>query len=239
MSAPVFGVTDVLALSTGWEPQSSSAASAPTHAEATGGDGDVVAETTHRIKETGTANYIYTGAETDVVAAVLAAGALPGQLVDSDTLLITSVAVDYAPCAAGQRPMFTFTFQDGPTAAPTTPFWYTSDLGAGLPTYVAANVVVPSFLSASADSAEIQTSSWSLACNFGEDMDKDGEYLAGQSYKGQETLNMQYVGGGVTFTSTGWQQTGLPAANTGANASNTGYGTSSYTFVRAVTRSTS
>ena len=236
MSAPVFGAIDVLGLGASWEPQNASPSNAPTHAEATGPDGDVVAETSHRDKETGTAAYIYIGLETDFVAALVAAAALPGQLVDSDTLLITQVAIDYAPCAAGQRPMVTFTYQDGPTAAPATPFWYTTDVT--LPTYVAANVIVPGFLTPVAGDAEIQTSGWQIACQFGEDLDGDGEYLAGQSYKGQETINMQFVGTPTSFTSTGWIQTGAPGSNTGEAVSNTGYGTSSYSFVRAVTRST-
>jgi len=237
MTAPVFGAADKLALGENWEAQGGSPNNAPTHAEATGPDGDVVAEVGHRNKETGTIGYKYVGAETDFVAALLAAGALPGQLVDSDTLLITQVAIDYAPCAAGERPLVTFTYQDGPTAAPATPFWYTTDLT--LPTYVAANVIVPSFLTPVAGDAEIQTSSWQLACQFGEDLDADGEYLAGQSHKGQETVNMQFVGTPTSFTSTGWIPQGAPGSNTGEVDSNTGYGTAPYVFVRKVTRSTS
>ena len=236
MSAPAFGVTDILSLGADWEPQSSSPTNAATHAEATGSDGDVVAETTHRNKETGTVSYIYIGAETDVITAVVAANALPGQLVNS-AYFITGLGVDYSPCASGQRPMITFTYQDGPTAAPATPFWYTSDLT--LPTYVAANVDVPTILSVTAGDAEVQTCQWEVNCQYGEDLDKDGEFLAGQAYKGQEQLTLQFVGTPTSITSTGWQQTGGPGANGGETKSNTGYGTSSYTFVRAVTRATS
>jgi len=234
MSAPVFGALDVLGLGSDWEPQGSTPSNAPTHAEATGSDGDVIAEKAHRNMETGTAQYIYIGAETGFIAAL--ASAWPGKLVDTDTLQITTVAIDYAPCAAGQRPMVTFTYRDGPTDDPPTPFWYATDLT--LPTYVAANVDVPTILTVTAGDAEVQTASWQLDCQVGEDLDKDGEYLASQAYKGQEQISLQFVGTPTSITSTGWIQTAGPGVNTGETKVNTGYGTAPYTFVRKVTRST-
>lgn len=236
MAAPVFGVTDVLGLGADWEPQSNSPTLNTTRATAAGGNGDIVAENGHNDIESGTASYIYVGAETGFIAALLAAAALPGQLADSDTLLITGVAIDYSPCAAGKRPLVTFTYRDGPTAAPATPYWYTSDLT--LPTYVAANLAVPTLLTVTAGDAECQNCQWSLQAQFGEDLDKDGDYLAGACYGGEESVNLTFVGLPTSITSTGWIQTAGPGTNTGANASNTGYGTNAYTFIRKVTRAT-
>lgn len=235
MAAPEFGVSDVLGLGADWEPQGNSPAANTTRATASGSNGDIVAEKGHNSVESGTASYIYIGTETEMIAALVAALALPGQLADSDTLLITGVSVDYTPCAAGKRPVVTFTYRDGPTAAPTTPYWYTSALT--LPTYVAANIAVPTLLTVTAGDAECQICQWSLQAQFGEDLDKDGEYLAGDCYGGEETLNLTFVGLPTSITSTGWIQTAGPGTNTGANASNTGYGTNAYTFVRKVTRS--
>lgn len=236
MAAPVFGATDVLGLGSDWEPQGNSPTSASTRATAAGANGDVVAEKIHNLTENGTATYIYIGAETDFITALVAANALPGQLADTDTLIITGVSVDYSPCASGQRPIATFTYRDGPTAAPATPFWYTSALT--LPTYVAANLVVPTLLTVTGGDAECQNCNWSLMCQFGESLDKDGDFLAGDCYGGEETVNLTFVGLPTSITSTGWLQTSGPGVNTGANATNTGYGTNAYTFVRKVTRST-
>lgn len=236
MAAPVFGVTDVLALGADWEPQSNSPADNSTRATASGDDGDIVAETTHNTVESGTASYIYIGLETNFPAAFAADSCDVGDLVDTNTLQITGIAVDYSPCAEGKRPVCTFTYRDGPTSAPATPFVYSTDLTSTLPTYTAANVVVPSILASTPGDAEIQTTDWSMTAQFGEDLDKDGDYLASQLYQGEETINMQWVGTPTSITSTGWQQTAGPGSNTGEEASNTAYGTASYTFVRGVTR---
>ena len=234
MAAPVFGTTDVLALGADWEPQGNSPTSASTRATATGPDGDQVASTTHNEVESGTATYIYIGAETNFPAALAAASADVGDVVDTATLIITGVSVDYSPCASGQRPVATFTYRDGPTAASAT---YVSALGAALPTYVASTPTVPTILSVTGGDAEVQSSSWSLQAQFGEDLDKDGEFLAGETYNGEETINLQFVGLPTSITSTGYDQTSGPGSNTGGTASNTAYTTNSYTFVKGITRS--
>jgi len=71
MSVPSFGITDVLNLGTGWEPQSNSPSSSQTRATAVGDDGDIVAEVGHHAVENGTATYIYTGESTDFLAPLL------------------------------------------------------------------------------------------------------------------------------------------------------------------------
>jgi hypothetical protein len=232
MAAPVFGVLDALGLGADWEPQSCSPTLAGTRATASGNDGDIVASTVHNNVESGTASYIYIGAETDFATALAADACDVGDIVDTASLLITGWSIDYSPCAAGKRPVITFTYRDGPTAASAT--YVTTET---LPTYVAASVAVPPILTVTEGDAEIQTSSIALVAQFGEDTDKDGEYLAGATYGAELTISHQWVGLPTSITSTGYDQTSGPGTNTGAEASGTAYGTNSYTFVKGVTRS--
>jgi len=239
MSAPAFGVTDVLALGADWEIQSNSPASSGSRVTAAGPDGDVVAENTHNVVEAGTATYIYTqttAPATDFPAAFAANSCDIGDLVDSNTLQIVGISVDYSPCASGKRPLVTFSYRDGPTAAPATPYVYVSALSTALPTYAAANVVVPEILVATLGSAEIQNSQWSMSAQFGEDLDKDGDYLASAIYGAEETVNQTFVGTPTSIASSGWQATTAPGSNTGEATSNTGYGQSVYGWARGVTR---
>ena len=223
MSAPVFGGIDVLNL--GYEVQSSSPGTAPTRATATGSDGDQIASNTHYDKITGTITYI--------IDVATFAGPWPGQIANTDYIIL-GVAIDYSPCAAGKRPLVTFTYQNG--SAATTPFSYQSVLT--LPLYggvTPANVDVPELLTVTGGSSEIQTANWGLTCQIGEDLDKDGELLALQCYNGEETVSMQFVGTPTSITAVGWDLVATPAP--GENTTNTGYGTSSYNYVRGVTRS--
>ena len=236
MAAPAFGAIDILVLGGDWEPQGGSPSLAYTRATASGSDGDIIAEVNHNAIESGTVSYIYTGAETGFAAALLAATAQPGRLKDTNTLFITSTAIDYSPCAEGKRPIVTFTFRDGPTAAPATPYWYASALS--LPTYVAANIDVPTLATVTEGGAEVQTTDWSIACQLGEDLDKTGDFLNGDAYQGEETVNFTYTGLPSSVAMAGWIQTAGPGSNAGGVVANTGYDTYSYTFVRAVTRST-
>jgi len=232
MGASTFGVTDVLALGSDWEPQAINPASAATLAEEPGPDGDVVAETAYNEIESGDAEYIYIGAETGFAAALAADSCDVGDVVATGTLLITKVAIDYSPCAQGKRPKVKFSFRQGPTAAGPT---YVTDLT--LPTYVAATPTVPAILTATAGDAELQTSNWELAMQFGEDLDKDGAFLAGNGYGGRETVNHGWLGDPTSITYTGWQRTTGPSILAGQAKSNTGYGKTAYTFTRGVTRS--
>ena len=234
MTAPAHGAVDVLDLGADWEPQGSDGSKSSSLIEAGSSNGDSSAEKVITPTENGTARYIYIGAETGFIAALLAATALPGQLVDTDSLLILRVAIDYAPCAAGERPMVTFTFRDGPTAAPATPFWYTSDLT--LPTYVAANLLVPTLLTVTAGDAECTNCQWDLGCEFGQSNNKDGAFLAGQAYKGRENIALTFKGVPTSITSTGWQELAAVAANI-ANTSGTDYPDHPYSFTRKVARS--
>ena len=234
MSAPVFGVTDVLALGVDWEPQTDSPASAGTRATAVGPTGDQVASNVHNRIESGTTSYIYVGAETAFVAA-FAAVASPcnvGNLVATDTLIITAIAIDYSPCASGKRPMVTFTWRDGPTT--DDGLTYPTDIA--LPTYAATTVEIPELLTMTPGDAEIQTTTWGMVMQYGEDLDKVGDYLTGQGFGGEETIGMTFVGTPTDITSTGWDETTAPGDSTGESASNTGYGTAPYSFVRGVTQ---
>jgi hypothetical protein len=235
MSAPAYGATDILGLGADWEPQGSEGSESRSPLRAGSSNGDFSAETAITPTQTGTARYIYIGAETGMIAALAAANALPGQIVATNTLTILSVAIDYSPCAAGERPLVTFSFRDGPTAAPATPFWYTSALT--LPTYTAANVLVPTLLTVTAGSAECVSAQWSLACQMGQTNDKDGDFLAGQCYGGLETVNLSFVGVPTSITSTGWVVTQNVASGI-SNTSNADYPPTAYKFERKVARST-
>jgi len=154
--------------------------------------------------------------------------------VASDTLIITGIGIDYAPCAEGKRPLVTFTFRDGPTAAGAT---YVSALGAALPTYTASTPVVPGLLTMTLGDAEVQTSSFDLTAQFGEDLDKVGDFLVGNAYGAEETLNINTVGIPTSITSTGYDQTNGPGATVGGDQSNTDYNKAAFTFVKKITRS--
>jgi len=240
MAAPTFGATDVLALGADWEPIDSTGSLSRTNATAEGGNGDDVAETAHNPIEGGTARYHYIGAATDFVLAVTGAltvaSARPGQLVATATLIVLGVAIDYSPCAKGELPIITFTVQDGPTAAPATPFWYTTTLT--LPTYAAANIIVPqALLTATLGSAEIINAQWDLTMSHGRSLDKDGAYLAGQGFSGRENLTLTIKGIPTSITSTGWSGTAAPSTKL-PTKSNQGYSDQVYTFTRLVARST-
>jgi hypothetical protein len=236
MAAPAFGATDVAGLGADWEPIDSTGNLAKTNATAEGGNGDDIAETAHNAIESGTARYHYIGAETGFIAALLAASALPGMLVATDTLIVLGAAVDYSPCAKGERPILSLTLQDGPTAAPATPFWYTSALT--LPTYVSANIIVPqAILAGTAAGAEMINAQWSLEIQHGRSLNKNGEYLAGQGYGGRETLTLTSKGIWTSITSTGWSQTAGPSTKL-LTKSNQGYVDVTYTFTRKVAQVT-
>jgi hypothetical protein len=154
--------------------------------------------------------------------------------VASNTLTITGYTIDYSPCAGGKRPTIAFAFRDGPTAAKAT---YVTSLSAALPTYVATTPVVPDLLVVTGEDAETTNAQYGLAAQFGEDLDKDGEYLAGETYGGEESISMTFVGNPTSIASTGWSQTGGPGSTVGGDLSNTAYDTNTYTYVTGVTRS--
>jgi hypothetical protein len=233
MTAPAFGATDVLGLGSNWEAQNSSLSSAGSRVTASGDDGDIVASKVHNVIESGTATYIYIGEETNFPAAFAADSCDVGDVVATATMLITGISIDYSPCASGKRPLVTFTVRSGPTSAGAT---YVSALGAALPTYVVATPIVPSILTITAGDAEVQSSSFELTAQFGEDLDKDGEFLAGNAYGGEETITLSIVGVPTSITSTGYDQTGGPGATLGGEKSNTDYDKSTYTYVKKITR---
>jgi len=228
MAAPVYGAADNLTLGADWEPQGSDGALAQTRATQAGSTGDIIAETTHNPINSGSTRFIYKGAEAAFVAAIEAAAAWPGMVLNS--LIITGVAVDYSPCAQGKRPVVTFQHRDGPTESARA---YKTTLV--LPTYVGGSVKVPDILTVTLGSAETINSQWGIGVQFGEDLDKDGAFLAGEAYQGEETLALTYAGTPTSITSSGWQKT-AGISSTCPIRLNGGYGAGgAETFVRAVT----
>jgi hypothetical protein len=68
-------------------------------------------------------------------------------------------------------------------------------------------------------------------------MDKDGLYLAGKAFKGQEVIAHTWRGVPTSITSTDWIKT-AGAAPLIPNRSNSGYADQQYSFARKVTRVT-
>ena len=233
MSAPVFAAVDSAALGAGWEVQDVQGSIAPTHVEESGANGDTIAETSHNPMDTGTVKAIYTGAETNFVTAF--ASLWPGKLIATNTILVMSLGIDFAPCASGKRPMVTISGRGNPPAAPTAPYWYATALT--LPTYVAAALIVPTILTVTAGDAECQSASWELSMQVGDDLGRTGGWLAGAGYEGQETITLQTVGKFTSVTSSGWIQNAGPSALL-PNSTNAGYNKETYTFIRKVSRVT-
>jgi hypothetical protein len=235
MTAPAFGAVDLLTLGADWEPIGVTGALAQQRAMTSGGNGDIIAEVKYNSQQTGQAQYHYIGTEAAFAAAFTAAACWPGKLF-ADTLFVLSLGIDYDPCARGELPIVSIGLTDGPVADCATPFWYTTALV--LPTYAeAAALTVPPILTATAGSAECQSAKWSLSCRAGRSLNKDGEYLSGQGFEGEEKIDLTWVGQPTSITSTGWVNT-AGAAGLIAPSSNTGYPTTPYSFVRKVARVT-
>jgi hypothetical protein len=204
-----------------------------TRATATGDDGDTVASTTHNPIETATIVAVYKGAETGFIAAF--ANFWPGKLLLTNPVLSTGLAIDYSPCMSGERPKVTFNVRTPVITLATVPYWYKTDLV--LPTYVAAGLIVPPLLAATAGDAKIQSCQWALGFQPGEDLDHAGAFLAGACYNGEESIQHSWVGIPTSITDTGWDKTAYHPAVV-PNASNVGYNVNAYSFVRKVARAT-
>lgn len=234
---PVFGITGLLAtdIGTDWEPQSDDATKSQQHAEAVGSDGDVVVEDDFDAHFTGTSEFIYKGSATDYGSATTGAldanDALPGKYQSTAQVTILSVEIDYGPCAQGERERVRFTWSKGLTADSAV---YKPTLTTALATKQ-ENAGVPELLSNANTDSKITAATYSLSCQEGRVLDKSGAYLAGSTYKGQETLNLSYIGR-PSLTTTGWIVTGDQSPTGAGAASNTGYDTYNVTAAKKVTR---
>jgi hypothetical protein len=222
--ALTFGQTDVLALGAGWVPQSDSGAQSATRVTATNGKGTIIAENTHGAVSTRTAVYIYDGAETDIADAIDAAGANPGQAVNS--LLILSVSVGYADCKSGKLPKVSFEYTNQRTTDSRI-----FKPSVTLPSYAAGNPEVPTILTATLGDALMDDCTYRISCQIDPDMDKDGDVLGGETFGGEEALDLASTGVISSITSTGWQQTSIGAPSA---LGNTAYPKAAYSFVKGV-----
>jgi len=226
MAAGVFGATDVFALGTDWEPQSSSITTALEHASASGADGDIVAETTYGTNKQVSCPYVYVGALANLAlaldAAYAAAGAHVGQF--TGTYIITQIEVDLSPMAEGKKPMVTFTGVNG--FAASSNIYKASALVLFSPA-----CAIPDIIANSDSDSELTSETYTISAQFGTDATKLGEIIRGCTFGGVETLALGYFGI-PTLATTGWQVTNEPAAEETA----TGYSTSSYAMTRGVTR---
>lgn len=230
---PVFGAAGVLATDLGadWEAQTQDKSTALAHSEAVGNNGDVVAETGYDSHATGSETYIYIGDATDygtaTTGALDAAGALPGKYQSTAAVTITAVEIDYSPCAQGKRETVTFTYSAGLTADSAV---YKPSLTTTLATKQESTGVPTLFANANTPS-KAQSTTYRIECQEGRDLDKDGAYLAGATYKGQETVNTTYIGS-PSLTTTGW----IVTSTGGGAKSNTGYDTYPVSAVKRIAR---
>ena len=223
MSATTFGASDVLTLGADWEPQNKNESTAHERAEATGANGDRIASTTHAPLKSGTCPYIYIGVETSFLAALTAADAHVGQVLNS--LLITQIEIDYAPCAEGKKPVVTFSYRDD----------ITSDSSVYLPTVTlpTAGYTIPDLLANGDADSECTSAKYTIRCEVGQDRDADGAIIAGATYHGEEQIDLEFYGI-PTRTTTNYDDVTDP----GATDSNAEYSTSSYSFVKGLLRTT-
>jgi hypothetical protein len=236
---PVFGTPGFIAtdLGTDWVCQSQDSASNQDHAEAVGGDGDVIAEVKYNTRLEGSETYVYNGSATDFgsasTGALAADGCLPGKYQATAAVIITKVEINYAPCASGQRETVTFTYRSGLDAdssvyAPTlTAVLKTKQEGEGVPQDLLTN--------ANAADSKCASATYAIECQEGRTLSAAGEHLAGATYKGQESLNLSYVGL-PSLTTTGWVVTSDQSATGGGGKTNTAYGTFSITAAKKLTR---
>jgi len=233
---PVFAITGKLAADLGedWEPQSSDATESHAHAEAVGNDGDVVGENAYDEHLSGSETYLYKGSATDYGTATTGAldadGCLPGKFLATAGVVITAVEIDYSPCAQGKRETVKFSWSKGLEADSAV---YKCTLTALLATKQ-ENVGVPELFTNASTDSKCQTATYSIGCQEGRDLTKAGAYLAGATYKGQESVSATYIGL-PSLTTTGWIVTSAPVADSGSK-SNTGYDTYQVTAAKKLAR---
>ena len=221
------GAVDVLSLGTGWEPQSDSGGTTAQRETAADSKGDIAHEDTFGEVEEKQATYIYTGAETDIADAALAATVLPGFV--KSGYLVMRMDVAYADCASGKKPKVTFGFRDGLT---TSDHYYVPSIT--LPSYADGGVEVPELLDFVASGEhERRNASYSLAVQFEPDADISGDPLdGGETYGGEETVTHETVGVITLAAVSGWIMTsGKQIAR-----DNRAYPAETTTHVKGVTR---
>lgn len=232
---PVWGGQKLLATDLGedWEYQGTDGGTnSYGHAEAEGNNGDVIAENTHSGHETFNETYIYNGDATDygtaTTGALDASDALPGKYQTTANAVILAVAIDYSPCAKGQRERVTFECSRGMTADGAV---YKPSLTTALKTKQ-ENDGVPALFSNSATGSKCIDAKYRLECQEGRDVGADGTYLCGSNYKGQEQVNAKYKGK-PALTTTGWQ---VDADLGDGSGSNIGYDEYNLSAKKAVLR---
>ena len=223
MSATAFGGSDVLTLSTDWESQGKSESASPDRAEATGANGDSIASSTFAELQTGSCPYLYIGAEATFLAALTAASAHVGQAANS--LLITQIEIDYSPCAVGKKPIVTFSYRNDITTS--------SNVFLPTATLTTTAFTIPDLLANADGDSDCTSAKYTIRCEVGQDRDADGAIIAGATYHGEEQLDLEYYGV-PTLTADGWDDVTDP----GTNDSNSEYSTSSYSFVKGLSRTT-
>jgi hypothetical protein len=218
------GATDRFSLGAGWEPQSSDSNTALQRITSPKANGDTAVQNGITEVESRNCTYIYTGAETAFVAAIEAAGAWPGQVTGG--MLVTEIRIAYADCASGKKPKVTFTGRDG--IDDDSNIYKTAVV---LPTYAEATVEVPNLFTATLGDAEPADATYIIRCQFEPDLGKTGDVLSGETYNGEEQIDMAYKGTPTSVTTTGYIATTTTEADT-----NTGYPDATVSGVKNIAR---
>ena len=216
MSETVQGGVDIFGLGANWEIQTDSDPTAYDRATATDSCGDIGPTAVFGANKVPTCTALYVGAEVSFNAALDADGCNPGQ--KPGAYVISTFAVDYAPTLAGQKPMCTFTGADGFAAA--------SNIFKPLVTLPTYPGCVPDVIpNSDATGSEVTGLQYTLAVPFGTDKDAAGDIIRGNTYGGEETIQLTYYGVPTLDT------TGYDTTQSNEDHSNQEFSTSGYTLM--------
>jgi hypothetical protein len=190
MSAPTRQAEDLLLLGDDWEAQSSSLATPLNRATSTLNNGDIDLSDTYGSVDNVSVPYKYVGAETAFAAALTAASARVGEVTAGD-FIVLGYGIDYSVAGAGESPVITFTARDKPgTWEPDYSCDPIYDASVVLPTFPCG---IPDLLENSDSDSSLTSETYTIAAQFGVDMDDVGEEIAIGLYGAEETLALKVI----------------------------------------------
>lgn len=230
-----FGTADILSLGENWKVLSSEYTIGRNVATAADEYGDVIAAQTHGDIISGRCQAKYFGNVEDFVTLLsdVSLKRLVGSVVTigSVKVTLTEIAIDYSPCASGQKPVVSFAFRSGQSSASAE---YTPTLT--LPTFGNSIPHIPELFSNSGADSEPRSVRYTLRANFGQDIDNTGNIIAGATFEGVEEVTMEYVGVPMLVT-TGWLVTAEPSSGSHAGTrAATDFQRTTYTLLKYLTR---
>lgn len=212
--------TDLFSLGGDFQAQSSTNDDQESVIHALDGNGDVVASDTHGSMNSVSCVYKYTGAATLWTTTTSELIPKPGSIQNS--YIVTSVQVDYSPT---DWPTVTITGHNHDENA------HSADLETFSPSITLAGARGCPDLWTNADTDSAPTSvTYTIACEHVDVDDGSGDHLAGDTYRGMETISAEYVGT-PSLTTTGWY-----VSSSNAGDSNTEFDTTAVSGEKPITR---